>query len=432
MAEPEAIDPLDLRTFPPVAPLSAAPETYRQTLVSKFAECPRSAYLYVRYGGGALTHPLAGGSLLHRATERYIQHLIGEGELIGSPEVAKDILNEVLEESTDLMVAPDRFDSIRGMIYHFAEGFAIDPNKRVVCLETPVSVEIAGQRVTGTIDFAQADAYSLDITDWKSSYFNAARPDVDQNEEEYVPTKEEWPGTMQLVLYAYALATGSIEGAPEGFNFGETAEFRLRQVHPRQFWAHEGTMAYREAVISREALLDWRLYLETTVAKMANAFETWEFPAISGTHCDFCPASAECPIPAPLRKLRGEIRTVDDVRRAAILRDRHLRVADELWAGIKGFFKDKGQRVRYGRDQELFWKKIETERVKPKVEVPGGKKINGKVALREGVERALENKLGEIDWSAYHVKSVSTRLTKRTLTPAELAAEREQQKGNAE
>lgn len=425
------IDPLDLRTFPPVEPLSVVPEDWRQTFISKHTECPRSSYLYLKYNGGALTHPLAGGTLLHRAIERFIRNMLENDERIGNPETAKDILNDVLKESTDLNVSPDRFDSMRAMMFHLAEGLAIDPAK-VVFLETPVEVEIDGRRITGTIDFGEADesTRTLFMRDWKSAYYNVARPGVEETDEEYVPTKEEWPGTFQLVLYAYAAATGSIDGAP--FNFGHYETFRLRQDHPRQFWKNEETMAYREAMIDRDTLLDWRLYLEAEIAKLEQAFKDWRFPAIVGKHCDYCPSSAECPIPAPVRNYAGEIRTAEDARRAAVTRESHLRIASEMWTAIKGYAKATGQKVRYGRDLELYWKKVEAEKVKDKVAVPGSnKKIKGRDALRYGVQQLEE--LGiPLDWSEYHTNSVSTRLTKRTLTPQELAEERQQKRDDAQ
>lgn len=414
------VDPLDLRTFPPVEPLSVVPEEWRQTFVSKATECPRSAYLYLRYNGGALTHPLAGGTLLHRAVERFIANMIEHDERTGDPETAKDILNEVLVESTDLAVSPDRFDSLRAMLFHVAESLVIDPAK-VICLETPVSVEIDGRKITGTIDFAEASDERGLVKDWKSAFYNAARPDVDVDEEEYVPTKEEWPGTFQLVLYTYSLATGQVNNAP--FNFNHIPEWRLRQEHPRQFWKGEGTIAYREAVIDRDTLLDWGLYLQAEIAKLERAFEGWQFPAILGHHCDYCPASAECPIPAPLRRYRGEIRTAEDAARAAITRERHLRIGGELWDAIKGYVKVSGKRVRYGRDLELYLRKTEGEKLKEKVAIPGStKKIKGREALHDAVRRLDE--LGiPLDWKEFFTPTVSTRLTKRTLTPQELAEE---------
>lgn len=416
-----AIDPIDLRTFPPVPPLSVVPDHWRQTFVSKHTECPRSAYLYLKYNGGALTHPLAGGTLLHRALERFVRHLIENGEHMGNPETAKDILNEVLVESTDLNVSPDRFDSLRAMMFHMAEGFRV--GDKPVFIETPVSVEIGGRRITGTIDFGEllGDGGELLIVDYKSAFYNAARRDVDPDEEEYVPTKEEWPGTFQLVLYAYAAATGEIDGSP--FNFNNVPVWRLRQIHPRQFWHNEGVPAYREAVIDRDTLLDWRLYLEAEIDKLKRAFQGWQFPAIIGHHCDYCPASAECPIPAPLRKYRGEIRTPEDAARAAITRDRHLRIAGELWDALKGFAKADGRRIRYGLDLELYWRKTEGEKLKEKVAVPGStKKIKGREALRDAIRRLDE--LGiPLDWKEFFTPTVSTRLAKRTLTPQELAEE---------
>lgn len=83
------IDPIDLRTFPPVEPISTVPTTYRQTLLAKSVQCPRDAYLYVKYGGGALTHPLAGGTVLHRAIERYIRTLLKADERYGNGETPR-------------------------------------------------------------------------------------------------------------------------------------------------------------------------------------------------------------------------------------------------------------------------------------------------------------------------------------------------------
>lgn len=420
------IDVLDLRSFPPVEPLSEVPDTYRQTLLAKSVQCPRDAYLYVKYGGGALTHPLAGGTVLHRAIERYIQILLRADERYGNGETAKDVLNEVLAEATDLTVSPERFDSMRAMMFHLADGLVV-PNSEdeaeVVCLETPVTVELNGRTITGTIDFGEADDEEVRLRDWKSAFHNVTRPQDDPDDDEYVPTKAEWTGTFQLILYAYALATGSITGAPEGFNFAGARRFRLRQDHPRQFWKREGVMAYRETVIDIETLLDWRLYLEAAVEKLDRAFAEWQFPAVWGSHCDYCTSSAECPIPAPLRKFRGELRTDADAARAMVRRERHKQAGDELWEAVKGFMKGRGGRLRYGRDREIFFKKSESEKMRRTVQVEG-RKLDAREELKAQIERRNAGYPGEIIWEEYYEKSVSTRLTARTLTDAELADEK--------
>lgn len=421
------VNPADLRTFPAVTPLSLVPEKWRQTFLAKYTECPRAAYLYVKYNGGALTHPLAGGTLLHRAIERFIRHMWDEEESIGNPETAKDILNEVLIESTDLAVSPERFDSCRGMMYHMAEGLAIVPDN-IVCLETPVSLQVGNRTITGTIDFAEFDSYTstLTVIDWKSAFYNAAKADIDDpEEEEYILTKDEWPGSFQLILYALSLATGSINGLEP---LSGVENFRLRQIHPRHFWENEGTMAYREAEINRETLLDWQLYLESVVAELEVAFKTWTFPAIIGKHCDYCPASAECPIPPAIRNYRGEVRTEADARRAAILYESLGRQRKEVWEALKGWAKHTGSPLRFGRDRLFRWKKTESEKVKDKVAVPGSsKKIKGKDAMKEAVHKAVE--LGiPFQWSDFYTTTVSTRYLPRTLTDIELAQEAASQK----
>lgn len=418
------IDPIDLRSFPPVEPLSAIPETWRQTFIAKMTECPRSGYLYAKYNGGVLTPPLAGGTLLHRAVEKMIIEMWEQGESQSTPERAKDILNEVLVESTDLQVSPERFDELRGMMFHMAEGLRIDP-EAVMCIETPVEVEIGGRRVTGTVDYAELHARAREVVlyDWKSAFYHVHRAPEQADEAEPMRGSDDWMATFQLILYAHAMLTGTINGIPDDLSLIDT--FRLRQVHPRNFWERQGTMAYREAVITREALLDWRLYLETVVASIERAFETWEFPAIVGSHCDFCPASAECPIPAALREYRGEVRTPEDARRASILWEAATRRRAELWKGIRGYSEATGTPIRYGKDLILSWRKIEKESVRDKVGVPGSKKkVKGVIAMKAAVEKAVE--IGApFDWDDFYRPTVETRLMRRKLTDDELLAERE-------
>ena len=419
------IDPIDLRTFPPVAPLTSIPEAFRQTFLSKYTECPRAAYLYLKYNGGALSHPLAGGTLAHRAIERFMRHLLENDESMGDPETAKDILNEVAVESTDLTVSPGRFDSIRAMMFHIAEGTRINPEK-VIGIETPVTLEVAGRKVTGTVDFAEADFTTSRglVLDWKSAFLNPPRPIDDEEPDELaLPTQEEWVASFQAVLYALACATGEVNGTPSPYR--EIDEWVLRQVHPRQFWKGEGVPAYREATITKDALLDWQFYLDSVVAQVEQSLQDWKWPAIQGSHCDFCPASAECPIPAALREWRGEIRTPDDARRAAEMWEAHSRRRGELWGAIKGYAKATGKPVRYGKDLELRWRTIETEKIKDKVEVAGSKKkIKGRVALRDAIQKAVEWGVN-FEWGHFWTPSISTRLMRRKLTDEELLAEEE-------
>lgn len=414
------IDPVDLRTFPPAEALSSVPDHFRQTLLSKFTECPRSAYLYLKYNGGPLSHPLAGGTLLHRAVEKLLHHMVDNEESTVGPEVAKDILNETLVESKDLTVSAERFDKIRAMMFHIAEGLAINPNA-VVCIEGPVTLDVNGTPVTGTIDFAELlSPTKMLVLDWKSAFLHVDRKPDD--EDEWIPSTDEWEGSFQMVLYALAMATGSLAGSP--FSFEGITEFELREVHPRTFWEREGTFAYRKATIPKEALLDWQLYLAAVVDSLNDALTDWQMPAIQGHHCDFCPASAECPIPAPLRDYRGEIRTEADAVRAAIRWERHSQIRKQLWEAMKGYAGRSG-RIRYGKDLELRNKTSKSEKIKDRVKPPGSSKsIKGRDALKSAVYKATEFGV-PFDWDDYFTPSVSTRFTRRTLKPEELTAEKE-------
>lgn len=422
------VDPLDFRTFPPVEALSSVPESYRQTLLSKYTECRRSAYLYMKYNGGPWTHPLAGGVLLHRTLEQVLNHMIENDEPTIGPETAKDILNEVMVASTDLTVEPGRMDEIRGMVYHVAEGLAIQPHAHLG-VELPIEIPVGNRLVTGTIDYAEViEPRVALVLDWKSAFLHIGRePEDAEQQDEYLAPKADWEGSFQTILYALGLAEGVVAGTDLGFG-RQIDEYVLRQVHPRTFLEREGTFAYREARITRAALLDWRLYLEALVESFDHALESWEFPAQVGSHCDFCPASAECPIPAPVREYRGEIRTEDDARRAAIQRFRHQAIAGELWEAIKGYSKVTRKPIRFGRDLELRWKTTTSEKFRRKVPPPGapidGKKISGRIAEKIAVQNWGEFGI-PFDYDTYREEVTSSTLVKRKLTDAELTRERE-------
>lgn len=425
------IDPLDFRTFPPVEPLSETPETFRQTLLNRYTQCKRSAYLELKYRGGPWTHPLAGGVLLHRTLERIVNHMLEHDEPTIDPETAKDILNETLVASTDLTVEPGRMDEIRAMVYHVAEGLAIKP-EAVIGAEIPIELAVGNRLVTGTIDFAEIiEPRVCLVVDYKSAFLHIGREpeeDPEAQQDEYLGTKRDWAASFQTVLYALGLAEGLVAGAELGFG-RQIEEYVLREIHPRIFWEREGVPAYREARITRAALLDWRLYLEALVASFEGALESWEFPAQIGSHCKFCPASAECPIPAPLRNYEGEVRTLADAQRAQIIRERHLAIAAELWKAVKGYAAQSRQPIRFGRDLELRWKTTTAEKFKRAVVPPGAPATSKKVPGREAEKMAVHNAINwgvPFDYADYREETTSTRLSKRTLTDIELTREREQ------
>lgn len=423
MAE-KAIVPVELRDFPPVPPLTEVPETYRQTFLAKQSECPRSAYLYLKYRGGPRSHPLARGTLFHRFAERVIRTLIEEDEAYMPPDLAKSVLSETIRESTDLVVPPAEQDSLRAMAQHFADGFMIEDREAVLCVETPVELDVNGRLVTGTIDFAELTAPGVvRIKDWKTAFLHYEYEIADPAG--VLPTTKEWQGSFQTVLYSMALALGRIKGLPrlEGIH-----TFEVQLVHPRYFWEAEQTMAYRTATVTREQLTDLWAYLENLVAQTDEALhETWNFPAVHGSHCDYCPASSECPIPAALRNYRGEVRTEEDAVRAATMRDKAQARYKELDAALKGYTKLPGNTpLRYGKDYVLVYDTVEKKALAAKKKVEGAGVLTGREALLLDVEAATEYGQ-EFDPNDHFKPQISTTLKRKTLSEHEILAEREAQ-----
>jgi hypothetical protein len=403
---------MDLRDFDPVEPLAELPATLRQTALAKMSTCPRSFYLYHRYKGGPLSHPLIRGSIMHSAFERVIRHLMDVGEPYAPPEIGKDILAEVVRES-ELTVPPGEHDSMRAMMFNFCNGLVIDPEK-VLCVETPVRLEVGGWTLTGIIDFAQIDGNTIKLYDWKTAFMSDDLPD-----------NAEWQGSFQTVLYSMALAFGTMEGAP--FPLQGVENFEVRLVHPRIFWEQEQTMGYRMALLTRDVLQDRMVELEALVAQVDRAFQTWDFPAVPGDHCSFCPASAECPIPGRLRDWQGEIRTVDDAQRAAILIDKDKARASKLQRALKGWAALPGNAPFVAGGYEYGWESVEKTSLRSKVTLPEGGTISGKQALALAAERAAEYGV-PFNLEEHYRPQISMTLKKRKLSEHELG-EREETDG---
>ena len=73
---------VDPRRQPPVKVQPPRPhrERFSQTLLALGDKCMHAAYLSLRYGGGALSHEMARGSLYHEFQERAMWTLIEQGQ----------------------------------------------------------------------------------------------------------------------------------------------------------------------------------------------------------------------------------------------------------------------------------------------------------------------------------------------------------------
>lgn len=399
------------RDFDPVEPVEV-PDHLRQTLLRKFDECPRSAYLYLKYDGGSSSHALDRGSMFHYFAETATKLMIEEGEESMPPDMAKELMTTLIAERTDLVVPISEQDGLRVMAYHWAEGSRnlIEPNK-VIAVESPLELTIAGWRVTGTVDLAKSDGPVLEVHDYKSSF--------------KMPDKQAMK-KFQTSLYALAVIDGGIVEIP--FKLDHIQLIVLAEVYPRYLWEDE--LAYRDAIVSRETILDHRVALEALVQRFEKAFETWDFPARVGSHCSECPCQADCPIPAQLRTKSfiptdTEITTPEQAAEVAERRYLMAQQMDRDWEALKAYAADNAELgpihyskhgipyygvIRYGRDQILEWGPSNSERLKSKVK------------LQEAVHNAVTFG-APFDIADHYTISQGTTLKKRTLNEHELAAE---------
>lgn len=329
-----------MRSLPPVEPVD-----YRQrasmSLLKHMDVCPRSAYLYLRHGGGVQSHAMHRGMAFHRFAERALRLLVEQDENRIPPDLAKDIMAEVIAADHELVVPASEHDRLRQMAYHFAEGFWIDPSK-VVAIERKFVLPMGDWELSGIIDFATLDAQArtAEVIDFKSAFAMASYDELATKLDNGTYMNK----ALQLVVYTLLLAEGhpvtehpcsSCDGSGierldaglgekcslcNGRGSGESYEPALgSQVEAFSGWEcypqylfEDGIGRRGPLVTTRPELFDHRLTVEGLIAKLETALESWTFTAIPGSHCSTCPAKFECPLPSHLRDHAGTINTLEE------------------------------------------------------------------------------------------------------------------------
>jgi hypothetical protein len=404
-----------------------------QTLIRKYAMCPRSAYLYQLFKGEASSAAMVRGRGFHLIAERSIRAAMEQGEATIPPEVVKAIANEVFAEEH---VPFDEHDAVREMAYRWGSEIAVDPGA-VVALETLFTLELAGWQVRCRIDFAEVTrgGATVVVRDWKTSKAAVPYDEIARKR----PDGSLSAKNAQLVLYALALAFGvpvRVEecvmcqgtgrllmdecglcgGAghtetPEPFPVaGRAQSFELSFVYPA-IEDKDGKMLTRDVTLTRLELEEYRASLEATLVRLGESERTGDWPAIqSDAACSECPASSLCPIPTELRDHRGTINSVEQAREAAEVLDRRDAINAAVRKEIKAFAKAHETPIRYGADKVLEFGYTESER------------IADKDAMWADMDRAV--RFGEPFDRARYVKVVkSTPFRQRTLSADELAEE---------
>lgn len=402
-------------------------ERVAQTFLRHENNCPRSGYLYLLTNGGAATWELERGSAIHEIAERGTRAILESGGTyfddrgrevveIVPPEVVKDIANEVLAEQH---VPFEEHDYVRECAYRWASDMAprIDPREVVSC-ETLFVWEIAGFTVRAKIDLAltKDNGAAIEVYDYKSSRHLPSYEEISRKrpfEDDSYAAKN-----YQLILYALIAAFGvpvRVEDhlgerveILEPFPVADRAqEFRLHFAYPG-IESKDGTMAMRDVTLTRLELYEYRESFIGQLQRIAEAQQTGNWPAVTGSHCSECPAQMLCPIPAELRDYAGTINTPEQAAEALEVHQRTQAIQEARMKEIKAFVKGQpGKNVRFGRDQVAEFVYTESD------------KISDKDGMFDAVERAV--RYGQsFERSKFVKTSGSTRFGIRQLKPEEL------------
>lgn len=375
---------MNYRKLPPVEPVEV-PRRFSMTLLERHDNCPRAAYLGVKYKNGPGSIAMDRGTLAHAVHERQMKDLIRSGERAFAADdhgqaaaMTAAVVDEVLRDRPDLVVPRREVDDVREMAYHWAVGFDVDPSD-VAGIERLMVLDLeCGWTVSGRLDLVSLPSVELgQVDDYKSG--------------QALPAQDEYAGKLQPLMYAVLLMYGSpvdvadcpvcgddgtvtaldpvtarpqfecptcqgrgyVETRGEPFG-GHLRGVLTREVYPKPKLRDDGTLHHREMLLDRTAIADFRADLERSVALLAGRFESRDFPARAGSWCSICPAPHECPLPAELRDFAGEVNTVKQAEEAwakAQLAKRQLAAVERE---VKNFCKAHNAVIRVG-DERWEW-----------------------------------------------------------------------------
>jgi hypothetical protein len=440
---------LNLRRLPPVDPVEP-PSRWSQTILRHGNTCQRAAYLYQRHHGGLPGHQLDRGTAFHLAwakttnliLERYAIDAGEDGDVDYSVDehTAKLMLEEVFDEHPELTVPLHERDELRVMMSHMANGFSVNP-AQVVAVERKFVLTLGEYKVSAILDLALISGTAAIIRDAKTQWD--------------APSQAEYAASFQGRLYAVVLVYGQpVTEIPceagcgtrcplisdceicEGRGYTERLEAPLGEhlqaidvgeIFPRYMScgscgakAHTGgrcdecggtmEVAVRNMPLARIEIDALRRDIEDQCAQLAKAFETNQFPAVTGSHCARCPCEPECPLPRNLRNYAGAIQTEAEAAEAMEWYQRNNGRIKATKAEVKNFCKIHGP-LRFGVD--LIAEFAEVKRWE-----------TNWTAIEQGAARAAQ--YGEpFDMGEHRRQKAGTDFVVRKLTEIELAAERD-------
>lgn len=300
------------------------PEAIRQSLISKWDQCPLTTRFELEselHQGGPLA---ARGVLFHEFAARALNHMRAYGETSISIDMAMELLTEVIAQrdvpEEDVVHLPMRdLRWLRVLVTKWAYQHEFDI-QRVVAVERRLSADITvvgpgGTRyertITGKPDVLLAGPGDDEATvlDWKSGF---APPAVKREAREGEPPIEDKlsdMGYVQQIVYGWLV----LKRFPA-----------IQRVTEREYYVMHGEV--REATVTREEIERIEDVLAAVVSQLDAAVDSYDellvrqeaarkarkpvpqgrFFAVPGAHCSFCPRPFDCPVSDEVHVPRNE------------------------------------------------------------------------------------------------------------------------------
>lgn len=418
----EVEERVDWRRIPPVPPEEQPerPERISMSLAKRADLCPRSAYYYLRFGGGAPNVDMVRGTVTHlfaermmldliRAGERTLYapqerdpddpHMVAEDRLRAAREVASltaAIVDEIMGEHPELPLPAADVDDVREMAYHLAVGLDVDPEE-VVAVERKFVLELDnGWTISGKIDLGSMparDPMLLQLDDYKSSF--------------HFPTAEEWERAWQPKFYALLAVYGrpvekvpcpecggvpmpaETEGPCEPCGGRGTVEVLLdpigehiQRVHARELYPRflvekpgraprvKSTDVLKPMILTRQDLVDFKVDVERAISRVEHGLETGEWqplPSEAAGHCSECAGRMICPIPAWARRYAGAINRPEQATEAKAWADVMGARVEATKREIRNYLKGHGEPIEApAPGQQMRLETVEGKKLKQK------------------------------------------------------------------
>ncbi len=341
-----------LRDFEPVKPRPKRPEKVSQSLLARLNVCPRSGYFYMRDGGGASSHAMNRGSAFHAMAEQATKEMLENGEVEYPPQLARDLMEEILADPNMPHVPVSEHESLRSMAWNWAKGTAINPEAVVAC-EDMLELKLGDWIVRGKVDLAYVAGVHGEVHDYKTSMV--------------IPSQEAFERGLQGKFYALLLLRGRFESGAK-IPKGSLSGIKVAEIYPRYYIESEHKIARRETLYTAEEILQFGIEVESLLTTLDHGIKTGNFPAIPGSHCSTCPAQQDCPIEEAYRPM--EIEDLDSATAVAERWDKLMAEASRLKANLKSAADaNEWETIPIGSDQELTFTKVESEVVVHKDEL---------------------------------------------------------------